>query len=167
MNDAARKATSATPEPGSPTVGKTAIMVDELFPHSAPVIWQAITTGSLMARWMMEPTGFAPVAGNRFTFQTTPAGKWDGRIRCEVLEVQPERRFVFSWQSGDAGNVGYGAPLDTVVTFSLSPEVGGTRLSIVHAGFELPRNETAYRNMSGGWVKCVAKLGDVASGERS
>jgi hypothetical protein len=33
---------------------------------------------------------------------------------------------------------------------------GGTRLQIVHSGFELPRNEFAYRNMSDGW-KVVAK----------
>lgn len=162
MNDAARKthAPAATPHANT-----QAITIDEVFPHAPGIIWKAITTGSLMARWMMAPEGFEPVVGNRFTFTTTPAGKWDGRIRCEVLEVVKEQRFVIAWRSGDDGNVGYGSTLDTSVTFTLSPAPGGTRLTIVHAGFELPKNDTAYQNMSGGWVKCVAKLSGVASGE--
>ena len=58
--------------------------------------------------------------------------------------------------------VGYGAPLDTVVTFTLQPRDDGTRLTLVHSGFVLPGNETAYRSMSGGWPKVVARLGAAA-----
>ena len=54
------------------------IVVDEIFPNSAEAIWKALTTGPLMARWLMEPTGFEPDEGNRFTYRTTLAGKWDG-----------------------------------------------------------------------------------------
>ena len=58
--------------------------------------------------------------GKRFTFQTTPAGAWDGIIHCQVLEVMPNERLVYAWKSGHEGNVGYGAALDTVVTWTLS-----------------------------------------------
>ena len=51
----------------------------------------------------MTPTGFEPVKGKRFTFQTTPGGAWDGVIHCEVLEVIPNERLVFSWKSGNEG----------------------------------------------------------------
>jgi len=45
-------------------------------------------------------------------------------IHCQVLEVVPNERFVYAWKGGHEGNVGYGAPLDTVVTFTLARENG-------------------------------------------
>ena len=141
----------------------TSIVIDEVFPHGAEVLWKAITNGDLMGRWMMKPTGFEPVVGNRFTFQTTPAGAWDGFIRCEVLEVLPLERFAFAWRGGDEGNVGYGSKLDTVVTFTLRRVQTGTRLRMEHSGFVLPKNNTAYTNMGKGWVKCVETLSTVAA----
>jgi uncharacterized protein YndB with AHSA1/START domain len=134
------------------------IVVDEIFPHSAAMIWKALTSGSLMARWLMAPSGFEPVEGCRFTFQTTPAGAWDGTIRCEVVEVRPNECFAYRWTGGHDSNVGYGSALDTLVTWTLSPAPGGTRLRLVHSGFELPRNETAFRTMGDGWNKVVPRL---------
>jgi uncharacterized protein YndB with AHSA1/START domain len=138
------------------------IVVDEVFPHAPETIWRTLTSGKLMGRWLgMEPAGFEPVVGNRFTYRTTPAGEWDGTIRCEVLHAIPNERFVHSWKGGHEGNVGYGALLDTVVTFTLKKVEGGTRLRLVHSGFVLPRNDTAYRNMSGGWNKVVSRIGAI------
>ena len=139
------------------------IVVEEIFPHALETIWKALTSGGLIARWLMEPKGFEPVVGNRFTFQTTPAGEWDGTIRCEVLEVEPNRRFAHSWKGGHDGNQGYGSRLDTTVTWTLEPVDGGTRVTLTHAGFELPRNETAYQNMGGGWKKVVPRLRAIAN----
>lgn len=139
------------------------IVVDEVFPHAPEAIWRALTSGELMGRWLgMEPAGFEPRAGNRFTYRTTPAGGWDGTIRCEVLDVIPNERFAYSWKGGHQGNAGYGAPLDTVVAFTLERVERGTRLRLVHSGFVLPTNDTAYRNMSGGWNKVVPRIGAIA-----
>jgi uncharacterized protein YndB with AHSA1/START domain len=139
------------------------IVVDEVFPHAPETIWKTLTSGTLMARWLgMTPKGFEPLAGNRFTYHTTPAGAWDGTIQCEVLEVIPNERFAYSWKGGDEGNSGYGSLLDTVVTFTLSAVEGGTRVRLVHSGFVLPRNETAYRNMSGGWSQVVPRIGTLS-----
>jgi uncharacterized protein YndB with AHSA1/START domain len=138
------------------------IIVDELFSHAPETIWKTLTSGDLMARWLgMTPAGFAPVVGNRFTYRTTPAGKWDGTIQCEVLEVIPNERFVYSWRGGHDGNLGYGSRLDTIVTFTLEKVDAGTRLCLVHSGFVLPRNDSAYRNMSGGWSQVVPQIGAI------
>jgi uncharacterized protein YndB with AHSA1/START domain len=153
MNDAAQK--FVTQE----------IVVDEVLPHAAETIWKALTTGELMSRWMMTPTGFEPIEGNRFTFQTTPAGAWDGVIRCQVLEVIPNERFVYAWKGGDEGNAGYGSRLDTVVTWVLSRVENGTRLHLVHSGFVTPTNDTAFKNMSDGWKKIVPRIGAVIDGK--
>jgi uncharacterized protein YndB with AHSA1/START domain len=73
MNEAARKFDTQD------------IVVEEVLPHAPETIWKALTTGELIGRWLhMTPTGFEPVKGKRFTFQTTPAGAWDGVIHCDT-----------------------------------------------------------------------------------
>ena len=139
------------------------IVVDEVFPHAPETIWKTLTSGELMARWLRMPaTGFEPMKGKRFTYKTTAGGSWDGVIHCEVLEATPNVRLVYSWKSGHAENVGYGAALDTVVTFTLSSVGNGTRLRLVHSGFVLPRNEMAFKNMGDGWKKVVPTIGAIA-----
>jgi uncharacterized protein YndB with AHSA1/START domain len=153
MNDAALK--SETQE----------IVVDEVFPHAPEVIWKTLVTPELMGRWLMAPTGFEPVKGRPFTYQTTPAGAWDGVIHCQVLEATPNQRLVHTWLGGHGGNVGYGSRLDTLVTWTLTPVEGGTRLRLVHSGFRRPDNDSAFQKMSDGWPKVVEKVGALA-GER-
>ena len=73
MNDAALKS------------GTLEIVVDEVFPHAAEMIWKTLTNGALMARWLaMTPTGFDAVEGKQFTYQTTPGGSWDGVIHGSI-----------------------------------------------------------------------------------
>ena len=117
------------------------IVVDEVFPHAPEMVWKTLTTAELMGRWLMIPTGFEPAKGRRFTFQTTPAGAWDGVIRCEVLEVVPHERLAFAWSGGHESNPGYGSRLETIVTWTLTKVAGGTRLRLVHSGFQVPKNE--------------------------
>lgn len=138
------------------------IAVEEVFPHSPEVVWMAITDGDLIARFLMPPSGFAPVPGTKFTFLTKPAGAWDGSIRCEVLEVIPREKLVYSWKGGHQDNSGYGSLLDTVVTWALFPTAdGGTRLSLLHSGFDLPRNEMAFANMGAGWKTIIPRMGPL------
>jgi uncharacterized protein YndB with AHSA1/START domain len=139
------------------------IVVDDVFPHAPETIWKTLTDGELMGRWLgMTPSGFEPVKGKRFTYQTTAAGAWDGIIHCEVLEVIPNQRLAYAWKGGHEGNTGYGSLLDTVVTFTLSKAENGTRLRLVHSGFVLPQNEIAFTNMGGGWKKVVPRIGALA-----
>jgi uncharacterized protein YndB with AHSA1/START domain len=152
MNEAARKFETQD------------IVVEDVLPHTPETIWKTLTAGELIGRWLkMTPVGFEPVKGRRFTFQTTPAGVWDGVIQCQVLDVIPNERLVYSWQGGHEANIGYGSRLDTVVTFTLSRVEAGTRLRLVHSGFVLPKNDTAFTNMGGGWKKVVPSIGAIAA----
>jgi uncharacterized protein YndB with AHSA1/START domain len=146
------------------TAGSQEIVVDEVFPHTLDVVWKTLTTPGMMGRWLkMEPTGFEPKVGTHFTYQTMPAGEWDGIIHCRVLEVTPNERLAYAWKGGHEGNVGYGSRLDTVVTFTLSAVENGTRLRLVHSGFVLPKNDAAFRNMSDGWKKVVQNIDALSS----
>lgn len=147
------------------TADGQAIVIEETFPHAPAVLWQALTRSDLIGRWLMPAAGFEAVIGKRFTFQTRPAGDWDGTIRCEVTEVAPCQRLSFSWSGGHEDNLGYGSKLATLVTFTLTPIAGGTRLQLIHSGFLLPRNEVAYRNMSEGWKVVTQRLEQVVVAE--
>ena len=78
------------------------IVVEEVFPHAPETIWKTLTTGALIGRWLMAPTGFEPVKGKRFTFQTRPGGAWDGVIHCQVLEVIPNNCMTVDYNGTNA-----------------------------------------------------------------
>ena len=138
--------------------GTQEIVFDEVFPHTPAAIWRVLTTGELINRWLMAQKGFVPVKGNHFSFQNPPDGEWDGVIQCEVLEVVPNERLVYTWKSGHESNGVYVSRLDTVVTWTLARNDGGTRLRIVHSGFIMPRNMSTFQNINAGWPKVVPKL---------
>src|SRR5260221_5227688 len=138
------------------------IVVDEVLPHAPEVVWKTLTTAELIGRWLMMPTGFEPTKGKHCTYQTTPAGEWDGVIHCQVLEATPNERLVYAWRGGHDANEGYGSRLDTVVTFTLTKVDRGTRLRLVHSGFRTPKNDSAFKGMSGGWPKVFQKIDAIA-----
>ena len=139
------------------------IVVEEVFPHAPETIWKTLTTGELIGRWLlMKPTGFEPVKGACFTFQTTPAGAWDGVIHCEVFEVARNELLSYSWQGGVDGNAQYGSRLDTIVTWTLARVDGGTRLRLVHSGFVMPKNDASFRNLREGWKQVVGRIGIIS-----
>lgn len=140
------------------------IVVEEVLAHSVDVVWRALTTGELIGRWLM-PNDFEPVVGKKFTFQTQPMGKWDGIVHCQVLDVIPNERLVYNWVGGSDDNAAYGSRLDSVVTWTLTPVDGGTRLRLVHSGFRSPENDFAFDAMSSGWGKVMQSISRVA-GER-
>ena len=138
------------------------IVVEETFPHAPETLWKTLTTGALIGRWLMAPTGFEPVKGKRFTFQTKPGGAWDGTIHCQVLEVIPNERFVYSWKGGHEENIGYGAPLDTIVTWTLSRTATARASASSMPASSCRGTSPPFQTMGNGWKKVVPSLGAIA-----
>jgi uncharacterized protein YndB with AHSA1/START domain len=128
-------------------------------PHPPVKVWRALTDPDLLAKWIMA-NDMQPVVGHSFTFRAEPTPWWDGIVRCEVLELEPHKRLRYSWRSGPEPS-----PLDTVVTWTLTPTPsGGTRLGLEHSGF-LPANAFAFDGASQGWRHMVGeRLGEVLAG---
>src|SRR5262249_12473826 len=103
------------------------IVVEEVLPQPPEKVWKALTTAELIGRWLM-PTDFEPVVGKPFTSKTRPIGDWDGVVHCEVLEVVPPTRLVYSWKGGTNAGDGKASQLDSVVSWTLQAEGNGTRL---------------------------------------
>jgi len=125
-------------------------------PYPPAKVWRALTEPELLAKWIMV-NDMRPLVGHSFTFKADPTPWWNGIVNCEVLEVDLHKRLRYSWRSGSES-----LPLDTVVTWTLTPTPsGGTRLALEHSGF-LPANAFAFDGASKGWRHMVGeRLGEV------
>jgi uncharacterized protein YndB with AHSA1/START domain len=108
-------------------------------------VWDYLTKPELLAHWLME-TDFKPIVGHKFTF-TCNAVHY-----CEVLEVTPFKRLVYSWQ---ADSIKTGRPFISKVVWTLVPKTNGTELQLVHNGFTTLEDALAHEE---GWIKCGQKI---------
>ena len=82
-----------------------------------------------------------------------PVPNWDGVVEGEVLVTEPCRRLVYRWRTAGAAADG----LTTVVTWTLTPTPGGTRLHLEQAGFR-PQDEPNYQGATRGWGRFLGGL---------
>jgi uncharacterized protein YndB with AHSA1/START domain len=132
------------------------IVVERTMPHPPTKVWRALTQAPLIAEWLMQ-NDFRPVVGHRFQFRATPVPGWSGVTNCEVLEVVEPERLVYAWGDGTESDSG----LKTIVTWTLTPVDGGTRVRMEQSGFR-PQDEGGYRGMGGGWPRIVERLEEIA-----
>jgi uncharacterized protein YndB with AHSA1/START domain len=137
------------------------IIVERLISHPPERIWRALTQAHLIEQWLMK-NDFEPRLGAEFTFRAKPMGDWDGTVRCEVTAFDRPRRLAYSWKGGSLSNPAYGAALDSVVEWVLTPEPSGTRVRMEQSGFG-PRNEFAYEAMSAGWPRGLERLEQISA----
>ena len=127
----------------------SSIQLDHFYPFAPARVWRALTDPELHARWWAAGD-VRPIVGHQFHLDM---GKW-GKQACEVLEVQPERLLKYRFATG---------VLDTTITWRLEPEGAGTRLTLVHEGFNLdsPLGRQALEGMGNGWPRMLANLQTV------
>jgi uncharacterized protein YndB with AHSA1/START domain len=128
------------------------------FPHPPEKVWECLITPELVSQWLMK-NDFQPVVGHKFNFHTKPIPKmgFDGIVYCEVLEIVPYKKLVYSWRGGPApGIIG----LDTLLTWTLAPDGDGTKMVLEHTGFKGWKNYIASIFMENGWKKNVARRFD-------
>lgn len=138
------------------TSNTKSIVVEQDMPHPPEKVWRALTRSALIEDWLMK-NDFEPEVGHRFTFCATPVPGWSGITNCQVVEVEPPLRLVYSWGDGTESDSG----LRTTVIWTLTKTADGTHVRMEQAGFR-PQDEGGYRGMSGGWPRIVAGLSRVA-----
>jgi uncharacterized protein YndB with AHSA1/START domain len=100
---------------------------------AAPIarVWTVLTGEGLVAEWL-GCLGYRAQLGAVFHMQTDPAkraaGDVTGATHCEVLALEAPHRFAFSWFLP-------GTPR-TTVDITLAPQDGGTRVRLVHGGWD-------------------------------
>lgn len=132
---------------------KRDIKLEWFYPHSSDVVWHCLVTSELIKEWLME-NDFKPIKGHRFKFTAKPMPGWCGIVDCEVLEVNEHRKLSYSWVSGPKPG---STDISTVVTWTLEPAQGGTRLILEHTGFKGFRAYMTSYILSSGWKSHIAK----------
>jgi uncharacterized protein YndB with AHSA1/START domain len=135
------------------------LVVERVMPHPPEKIWRALTQAPLIEEWLMK-NDFEPVVGRRFNFRATPMPNWNGVVDCEVLAVEPNQRLSYTWNASGAEAA---TGLKSVVTLTLTPVSGGTRLRMEQSGFRL-QDKRNYQGANYGWQKFLAGLERVVAG---
>lgn len=130
----------------------TKIHLQRSYPtHSRAKVWRALTEPALLAKWLMNPEGFAPVVGTKFKLVAKPQPGWRGFVECEVLEVREPEVLRFSWVGDDDGK-------QQIVTFALRDEGAGCVFTLDHEPFEGVGGFLLAKLMMGpGWNKMMKK----------
>ena len=123
------------------------------FHHPPAKVWRALTDPVLLAEWLLPAIDFQLETGSAFTFKTQPYLGWDGTVNCRFLEIEAMRKLSYTWVVGDMA-------LETVVTFTLTPNASGTHLSLVQTGFK-PDQKQNFGGARYGWKLMGGKLVDL------
>jgi len=123
------------------------LIVERDLPHPAEKIWRALTQAPLIEEWLMK-NDFKPVVGHRFDLRAD----W-GVVDCQVLAVELNKTLSYAWEA---------LGLKSVVTWTLTPSGGGTRLRMEQSGFR-PDQEQAYQGAKYGWQKFFTNLESVVA----
>lgn len=139
------------------------IVLEAVYPHPPSIVWRAIATKEGLDAWLMSNDFEGATLGHRFELRDKPRPGFKGVMKCEIIDVQPERRLSFRF--GDGG----GGMADTTLTWELEPVAGGTRVRFRHAGFTGLKGWLMRAGMVRGWTPMVRwampfLLGEMAAG---
>ncbi|GIH99442.1 SRPBCC family protein [Planobispora takensis] len=133
----------------------TTLHLDRFLAHPPAKVWRAPTEPDLLALWLM-PGDFRLGIGHRYTMRTVPMSGtgFSGTILAEVLAYETGRMLKIGWRDAGPGN-----DADWTITWTLEPEGTGTRLFLLHEGFDPddPLRQRARAIMGGGWRSAVLR----------
>jgi uncharacterized protein YndB with AHSA1/START domain len=132
------------------------VSMDEVFGVPVARVWHALTDRQMINRWLMATEDYEAKVGARFTLRDEPQPGFRGHIECQVLELSPPRRMVWSWSSTDDG-----APTRLVI--ELEAHGQGTRLTLRHTG---EADERTVRGTNQGWTTKLGALVEALTPEQ-
>jgi len=128
-------------------------IIEHIFNAPLERVWKAITDKDDMKQWYFDLPEFKPVVG--FSFEFYGKGSSGQRMKhlCQVTEVKPLNKLVYSWSYEGYPGVSY-------VTFELFAQQSGTRLKLTHSGLETfpPLADFARENFAKGWTELIGSL---------
>lgn len=92
------------------------------------LVWHWVANQETLRQWISPNMEIDVRVGGAYRFSGPDGKTW---ISGKVLELQPQRCLILSWLEEGSGWVN---PARLLI--SLSPTAGGTRVTIIHDGFE-------------------------------
>lgn len=122
--------------------------MQELLPAPIERVWHALTDPGMIERWLMRPDGYEAKVGARFTLREEARTDCRGQVECEVLELSPPNRMVWSWRGAED-------PATTRLVIDLEADERGTRLTLRHTG---ESDERTVGGTTAGWTDKLGAL---------
>ncbi len=121
-------------------------------PASPDVAWAALTEPEGIAEWFTDASPLGSV-GDAYRLNFGDGSVVEGVLRL----VEPGRSFAHTWVWAEVEPV-----QETLVTWSIEPVEGGTRVTLTHDGWaEAGLDETARNDHEGYWTGYLEDLTDV------
>ena len=122
------------------TVHRAEAAVTARIDRPAKEVFTGLIDPQQLERYIADKATVEPRTGGKYDFG------WEGNGPIKILELEPNQKLklAYSWRDQD-----------TVVTWTLEDSEGGTRLTLVHAGFAKDRSTDDYTT---GWLKFINKL---------
>ena len=115
-------------------------------------VWRTLTEPALVTLWFTDASALGGV-GSRYRLDFG-----DGSVVAgEVLALEPDRSFAYAWawESAEPGEV-------TRVTWTVEPTAGGSRILLVHDGWDEAGLDAGARDdHEGYWTGYLDDLRDV------
>lgn len=127
------------------------ISMEERYPVPVERVWHALTDPGMLERWLMRPEGYEAKVGTRFSLGEAPRADCRGQVECEVLELSPPHRMVWSWRGVDD-------PDTTRLVIELEADGRGARLTLRHTG---ESDERTAGKTTNGWTVKLAALTEM------
>lgn len=136
----------------------TSVTVGQFFPYSAERVWHAITSPASISDWTTDIGRDSVAAGKTFGFTTFPMPEvnFGGHGDCEFTDVVPNERLAYRFTTPESS-------LDLQATWTLHPESGGTRLLVVHNGFDVanPIHDRLRILVRDLWTLVMSRIGEL------
>jgi uncharacterized protein YndB with AHSA1/START domain len=135
---------------------KTAETIRRSVEIDAPVsrVWRALTDHREFGTWFRARIDAPFEVGTTSRGQMTYPGYEHMAWEANILRIDPERHFAFTWPHTGDGSESKGGEPTTLVEFHLEPTAKGTRLTVTESGFENlpePLRSKSMRENSHGW----------------
>lgn len=126
------------------------IEIETFINAPAEKVWKALTDKEQMKDWYFDVSDFKPVGGFQFSFWGENEGRRYLHV-CSIKEVIENKKLSYTWTYD-----GYEG--ESLVTFELSEEHGGTRVKLTHSGLEAfahQHKHFAPENFNMGWTYII------------
>ena len=133
------------------TTEKMFVQQEEFINATPAQVWDMLAGADGIKQWL-GPSTYEPRVGGPITFDVShDGGKY--HMFGQVVTFDPPHTLAFTWTEQEIGKDAW--PVATLVTLTLNAENDGTRVRLVHSGFEHLPSEIAqaqFESYTQGWA---------------